>query len=392
VANVNTLTATGVIPRLLVNALPILRESSFLSKLVNRKLETTPGAQYSTIDIPIASAIVAQDVAPSNIPPDNAGATPTSVPVSVNTWKDASFFLSDKDCMQIANVPGFIPLMAQAAVRALANAVTASIWALAPQIPTAVGTNGTTPFATDLTAAVLARKALNKQLAPKNNRDIVLNSDAMGNALLLRSIQDQSWRANAGAIVEGTVARTLGFDWFEDETNVPSHTNGTITTGLIAKAATVVAAALKTFVATTAASTGAAALKNGDVLAIAGHSQTYTLTADATQASAATDVTLAFTPGLQLALAGSEAITLIGGAGAGVLNMAFQEDAIALVSRPFVGADPMNLGNFDSITDEQSGLVLRLEVSRQYKRTNWSFDILWGVALPMPQYAVRILG
>src|SRR5690606_27985853 len=113
--------------------------------------------------------------------------------------------------------------------------------------------------------------------------------------------------------------------------NVPTHTAGTITTGLATKAATVQALGDKTIVCTTAAATGACALKKGDIITFAGDTQTYVLTDDATQSSAASDVTLNIEPGLKKALAGGEAVTV---KASHVVNLGFHRDAFALAMRP----------------------------------------------------------
>jgi hypothetical protein len=381
VANTNVL--TEIITTLLAQALPVLRESAFMPLLINHKYEASAGEKFSTIDIPIASAIVAQDVAPGPTPPDNAGVTPTSVPIAVDTWKDASFFLSDKDMLQVK--AGVIPMQAAEAVKALANAVNASIWALYTKVYSITGVPGTTAFETDLSEAVLARKKLNQQLAAKGERRIVLDSDAMGNALLLRAIQDQSWRQNESGIIEGVVGRTLGFHWFEDETSVPTHTTAAAGTPLIDDAGAV-AVGVKTIHMDGFTTKPAA----GDIFTIAGDAQQYVVTGSTTLAG--TDSDVAFEPGLRVAIAtgdGNEAVTFVA---SHVAQLAFHRDAFAIVSRPFVGADPMNLGHFDSIVDEESGLVLRLEISRQHKRNNFAFDILWGAGAPLPAYATRVAG
>jgi len=42
--------------------------------------------------------------------------------------------------------------------------------------------------------------------------------------------------------------------------------------------------------------------------------------------------------------------------------------------------------------DEDSGLALRLEVTRQYKQYQWAFDALYGGAVIRPELAAFIAG
>ena len=42
--------------------------------------------------------------------------------------------------------------------------------------------------------------------------------------------------------------------------------------------------------------------------------------------------------------------------------------------------------------DEDSGLALRLEITRQYKQYQWSFDALYGGAVIRPELGVIIAG
>ena len=49
-------------------------------------------------------------------------------------------------------------------------------------------------------------------------------------------------------------------------------------------------------------------------------------------------------------------------------------------------------GQIMSVSDPQTGLSLRLEVTRQYKQTMWEFDVLWGVAMVRPELACVIYG
>lgn len=376
----NTNTLTDLIQPLLGLALPTLRESAVMPRLVNKRYDLIAGQQFSTVEIPVASAITAQDVTPGPTPPDNAGVAPTIKVITVDTWKDASFFLTDQDLTKVAS--GVIPMQAKEAVKSLGNAVDASLWALYKKVYGYAGVAAITPFATDLQEAINARKVLNKQLAAKGERFLVMNDDAEANALGNRSIQDQSWRQNQSAIIEGHIARTLGFDWFASQ-NAVSHTSGTAADATTNNAG--YALGVKTV---TLAAAGTGTVLAGDVITFAGQTQTYTVvTGDADVSNGGTVV---FEPGLKTAIAGANTAITVKASHA--VNLAFHRDAFALVSKPFAGSDPANLGTFDTIVDEVTGLVLRLEVTRQHKRTNWAFDILWGVGCPLPEYAARIAG
>ncbi len=121
-------------------------------------------------------------------------------------------------------------------------------------------------------------------------------------------------------------------------------------------------------------------MKKGDIITFAGDTQTYVVTADATQASAATDVTVNIEPGLKIALEGSEAVTV---KATHTVNLAFHKEAIALATAPFEKDFNPNPSVF--MRDPVTGLVIRLEVVRQNKQTMWEFDVLYGTKLVRPE-------
>lgn len=125
----------------------------------------------------------------------------------------------------------------------------------------------------------------------------------------------------------------------------------------------------------------------GDIITVAGHSQTYTVLADAT-ASGSGEVTLTIAPGLKAAVADDAAVTL---KASHTVNLGFYSEAFAFATAPFE-SDLMDNVIVGSLRDPISDIVLRLEVNRQYKQTKWEFDILWGSKCVRPQYAARLLG
>ncbi len=378
-------TTTNIMPKILARSLMTLREQATAARLVNGDYSAEAKEKGETIDVPIPTAAAATDVTPAATAPALVDSAPTKVPIALSNWKEVRFHLSDKDMTAIDQNAHFLPMAVSEAIRALANAINLSVLQKYKSVYGYAGTAGTTPFASTAAAAIDARKVLNRQLCPRENRRGILNFDAEANALALASFADASQSADRNVKIEGEIGRKYGIDWFTDD-QVLTHTAGTITTGLIAKAATAVAVGATSFTATTAASTGACALLAGDVIAIG--SDTYTLSASATQASAATDVTLYLNNPIRTALTGSEAITV---KASHVVNLAFHRDAFALAMRTLAKSN-VNPENQSVLQDPKTGLSLRLEVSRGHKVDVWSLDALWGVECVRPELACRIAG
>lgn len=389
----NTLTA--LLPLIMGRALPTLRETCWMPRLVNSDLAAEEVKEIGdTIDVYLPAAVTARAVTPAATSPTLTGVTPSKVAISLNQWYEAPFHLTDKELGEIAAKKNFIPMQAIEAMKALANNVNSYLLGLYKGVYGYAGTAGTTPFATTAAGAIDARKVLGRQLCPKDNRRGVLNADAEANALGLATFVDAEKRGDGGkSKAEGEIGRVYGIDWYmEDQT--PTHTAGTITTGLASKSATAYAVGVSSIVATTAASTGACALLEGDILLFAGDTQTYTLTAAATQASAASDVTLNFSPPLKVAIASATPGVAITVKASHVVNQVFHRDAYAFANRPLQQTASMSegLAAIFPVTDPVTGLSIRLELCRRHKAWEWVFDVLYGAKLVRPELATRLAG
>jgi hypothetical protein len=384
---------SNIMPKILARGLKVLRQRCSMPRLVNSDYSNDAKEKGDTIDVPISVASSVEDVAPANVPPAGEDTTPTKIQIALDRWKQCKpFHLSDKDMANIDKNAHFLPGAIEEGVKALANYVNQDLLNCYLGVYGYVGTAGTTPFGSGVgvQSATNIRKVLSQQLTPADNRRAVIDHVADAAMLSLAEFSDVEKVGDPNIKLNGEIGRKYGIDWYADD-HVPRHTAGTITTGLIAKAATAQAVGDTSIVCTTAASTGACALLEGDIVEFAGDSQTYVLTAAATQASAATDVTLNISPGKLVALTGSEEVTV---KASHRVNLAFHREAIAFATRPLV--DNENLGDLGqkvlSFPDPISGLTLRLTVMRQWMRVAWVFDILWGRKLVRPEFAARLAG
>ena len=379
---------TAVMPKILARGLLALREQAVMPRLVNSDYSAEAANKGDTINVPLPSAIVASDVTPGVTPPTPTDSTPTSAQIVLDNWKKAGFHLTDRELMEVDGDEGFVPMQMSEAIRALANAVNSSVHAEYTGVFGYTGTAGTTPFGADVSDATAARKLLNKQLAPRADRRAVLDFDAETNALGLAAFSDAEKIGSSAVKIDGEIGRKFGIDWVADD-GVLTHTAGTASDSGTYTITTSAAGTAGDLAVSIKSDTGTPTLVKGDVISFAGHDQTYVVTADQTLSTGGETVSIY--PELKSDVANAAAVTV---RASHQVNLAFHRDAFALAMRPLsAGVANLELGNqIVAMTDAQTGLSLRLEVSRQYKQTVWEFDVLWGVKLVRPELAVRIAG
>jgi len=381
-------TFTDVVPILVAQGLQTLRAACTLPRLVNVDYANEPANVGDTVNVWIPGPMAALDVAPTAAPFQANDIQPVKAPIALNKWKHSGFYLTDKQQEEV--VGGVKSKQTGEAVKALAQQINADIFAQYYKVYGIVGTPGTTPFATDTTAATNARAILNKQLAPLSDRRVVLDVNAEANAMNLQAFAAAFYTGTAATIVEGQLGRRFGMDFYMDQ-QVPTHPSVAFTAGAVTVngAQTVNQGTLdtgRTGTVSLAKATNAGTLIAGDILTFAGDLQTYTVLAPV--ALIIGNTTVSISPALQVVKVGGEAVTL---KAAHVLNLAFHRDAFALVSRPLQSASANTL-EVMSVADPISGITLRLEVVRQNKQLLFDFDVLYGTACVRPELACRIAG
>jgi len=376
---------------ILARGLNVLRETAIMPQLVNQGYSLTPARKGQTVNVPYSKAKTTYDVTPSNTLLSPADSAPATIPIALNNWKGVNFYLTDKERTQIMKEDNFLPLETAEAMRALGNVVNSNLLSLYTKVYGYVGTAGTTPFSnsTDRTAtkdATLLATKLNDQLCPKSNRQAVVDSAAEAEMLALPQFANLDKSGDSQVVTEATMGRKYGFNW-HSENAIVTHTAGVPGgTPLVNGAHAADATARSDTLAVDGMTITTGTYLAGDVITVAGHSQTYTVLADAT-ANGSGEATLSIAPGLQAAVADNAAVTL---KASHVVNLGFHPQAFALATAPFEADlnDNPNVWLKDPVT----GLVVRLEIMRQYKQTVWEFDILWGSECVRPEFASRLAG
>lgn len=405
---------SSIMPKILSRGLMVLRETCIMPRLVNSSYSVEAAKKGQTIDVPVPTAVGVRDVTPSNTPPSPTDTTPDLVQVPLDQWKQNDpIYLTDKECVEIDKNAHFLPGQMGEAVRSLARTVNQHIHAQYKSADRGIfgwyGTAGTTPFGSgvEVKSATQARKVLNQQLCFRQDRRGVLDFDAEAAALELSPFSDAEKIGSATVKIEGEIGKKYGILWAADD-DVPTHTAGTIAAtgtpaGRICSANDVAgyAIGIDTVDVNEGASTAVTGtITVGDIISFSGHSQTYCVIANTSSAqfvspdytfAANAVASLKFYPALQSAVVNNEVVTV---KASHVVNIVFHRDAFAFATRPlYAETVDLALGSkLLTMQDQKTGLVLRLEVSRQHKQTAWEFDILWGSKLVRPELSMRLPG
>ncbi len=365
-----------IIPQILARGLATLRENIVMPFLVNRGYQAEAAQRGDTVTIPVPSSMEAADVAPTITPSTPQFITPSSVTIPLDKWKKADFSLTDKDLVEIQE--GYLPLQAEEAVKALANQVDKDLLGMAAGFYGFSGKLG--EEIRDLKDIVAARRVLNEQIAPMDPRYLVVGPQGEAEMLGIQAFHDASFGVGGEAILEGRLTRRLGFGIAMDQ-NVGELAQGTATDLEVSGSGSDLAL-------TVAGGTDAPSV--GDIVEIGTQAGTFVITA----VGASTVSVYPAIDGTIDALSPAD-MTYPADAVAGETyegRMAFHRDAMAFVTRP-LSAGAEGLGTVvRSISDPESRLTLRLEISRENKQTRWCWDILYGFALIRRELGVRVGG
>ena len=372
-------------PQILASILSVLRESCIMPSLVNNNYSTEAAQQGAVIDINDLEDMEAFDVTPGNFPDSGvlSDVVAQQKNLVLNKFKAVTFNMTDKELKEIQE--GTRPRAIEKAIKALANTINADIFGLYKEVYQVVGDAGTTPYGTSTVEAQQAARVLTTALADPDERRMVLDPFGYANALGLGVLQKVNESGSSEALRDAMITRALGFDWYQDQ-QVPTHTLGAPAIAAIDADADAGATSL---VLDDGAGADLASLPAvGDVFTIAGNTQQYVVTTVSAETPTANETTVGISPALAANVTNNTVVTFVG---SHVANLAFHREAFAFASRPLLDLEtPGSI--IQPLTDPVSGLAMRFEIQRQWKRTIFSVDCLYGVRAIRPALACRVAG
>ncbi len=149
----------------------------------------------------------------------------TTVPLTISYWRGGDFIFNDTDEALYLDMDRFHEDYSKPMGIMIANQVDGDLLAFMQQtIPNFVGTPGTLPSTT--ATYNQARTALNKLLAPDNDRSVIWTSDYEQNMVGLSQTIFNPQQVIGKQYLTGVCGAYAGFDFMRDE-QIPAFTQGT---------------------------------------------------------------------------------------------------------------------------------------------------------------------
>ena len=239
----------------------------------------------------------------------------------------------------------------------------------------AIGTAGSSPFASNIDSLVDLRKVLRDNGAPMADLQCVMDT---GDGAALRKLGIITDADKAGSAEErrtGNLLRQYGFQ-LRESAGIQLHTAGT-GTGYNANGALAVGAS------TVVAEAGSGTILAGDIIEFAASADTNQYIVRSALASNEFTINR---PGLRDDVADDEGFTLVG---AYTPVLGFERSAVVGVMRPPVM--PPNANHQSVLISDEMGMTYLLVQIQQYGQTKWELHLASGFKVVQPEHVAILL-
>ena len=364
----------GFIPAVTINADPTMRVAK--GDYLRSHFTRTPSVNSS--------------FAPAMTIPEGTDQTVDNKTMTIDTYASVQIPWTGEDIKHVNNGNGFETIYGdqiRQAMRAIVNTIEAAVWSAAYVASSrAVGTAGTTPFASTFETVAQVRQILVDNGCPANDGmiSLVMNSAAGTKLRNLAQLQKANEAGSTSLLRQGVLLDLQGL-MMRESAGISSHTKGAGTGHDINNGSgEAIGQTSLTFDGGTVNSTG---IKAGDVVTLAGDSNKYIV---ATTTTATSGELVINEPGLRVAAADTTEITV---GDSYTPNLAFHKSAIELCVRPpALPAGGDAAVDMMVVQDPWSGLVFDVAMYRGYMKSMFEIRCLYGVKAWKPAHIATLLG
>lgn len=333
----------------------------------------------------------AVDATPSMTIPEGTDQTVDNKTLTISKDRAVQIPWTGEDIRHVNNGSGFETIYGdqiRQAMRTLTNEIEVDLLTdIYQNASRAVGTAGTTPFASNFDLIAQARQVLVDNGTPMDGMStMVLNTLAGTNLRNLAQLQKVNEAGGDSLLRTGTLLDLQGL-MLKESAGVQNHTGGTVTDTTVTGANAI---GTKSIGVTTAATTGAVSLTAGDVIQFAGDTNKYVVASDVTIGANTTGTIVIAETGLREATSGSEAVSVTASYTG---NVAFHRNAAELVMR--APAMPQGGDQADDamvVQDPFSGLVYEIRSYKGYRKAMFEVAAVWGTKTWKPDFVTLIQG
>jgi hypothetical protein len=374
----NTLTA--LVPTLFSAAQEVSNEPFGVVSAINTQFDDKGVAKGDTVTVPVAPTRAATDFAPAAVSTTGDDAIASSVAVQITASKKVSWHLTGEQVRSLENgsdAAEWVRQMVAQGMRTLRNlAEVDAAAAIKVGASRAVGTAGTTPFASDINAIVDIRKVLFDNGAPMADLQLCVDSSAGVNARKLGIIQ-QAYQAGSDAERRsGDLLRQFGFK-ITESAGIAAHTKG-------GGASYVTSGSTAVGVRDIALVTGTGTVLAGDVVTFAADSTNkYVVN---TGVAAPGTITIG-RPGAKVVIATANALTVGNNYTA---NLAFERNAVVGIMRPPLM--PSNPTISQTLISDAKGMTYLLLDIAQYGQRTLELHLAWGFKVVQGEHVAILMG
>jgi hypothetical protein len=267
------------------------------------------------------------------------------------------------------------------AIRALCNKIEQDLFATVYKgASRAIGTAGTTPFASNFDSIAQVRQILVDNGCPTDNQiSLVMNTAAGVKLRNLAQLQQANTAGDTQLLRQGTLLDLQGI-MIKESAGITTHTKG-------GGASYVTSGSTAVGISDIALVTGSGTVLAGDAVTFA--ADTANIYIVGTGVAAAGTITLN-APGAQKVIATANALTI----GASYTpNVAFHKSAIELGMRaPAMPNGGDSATDVMTVQDATSGLVFEIAVYKGYMKTMLEIRCLYGSKVWKPNHVATLLG